>query len=77
MEAFSSVSSKSPTLPPFIMRPVDRATTRAFIQARLQDTGVDFPEGEVERILAESGGHPQKLMRLCSALYDRLTGGAL
>ena len=58
-------------------KPFDRATAKAFIQAHLQDTGVDFPEGEVERILAESGGHPQKLMRLCSALYDRLTGGAL
>ena len=58
----------------FELTPFDEATARSFIAERLSGTGVSFPEGEVERILAQSGGHPQKLMRLCSALYDRLTG---
>jgi len=58
----------------FDLKPFDEATARAFIADRLQGTNIAFPEAEVDRILAESGGHPQKLMRLCSELYDRLTG---
>ena len=51
--------------------PWDAATARAFIRDRLEPTPVRFREEEVERLIRESGGHPQTLMRLCHEVYAR------
>lgn len=49
----------------------DEATARAFIAARLAPTEVRFTEEEIARVIAETGGHPQKLMKLCNETYAR------
>lgn len=49
----------------------DEATARAFIADRLAPTEVRFTEEEIARVIAETGGHPQKLMKLCNETYAR------
>ncbi|NEQ69389.1 MAG: ATP-binding protein [Symploca sp. SIO2D2] len=55
----------------------DEATIRAFIASRLQfprlkplPQPVRFTEEEVLHLIAVSGGHPQKLMKLCYQSYQ-------
>lgn len=47
----------------------DEATARLFVEMRLEPTAVRFSEAEVAEVIGESGGHPQRLMRLCYELY--------
>jgi DNA-binding Xre family transcriptional regulator len=56
----------------------DDQISRKFIISRLQadwltpvDKPVSFTEAEIAALIAESGGHPQKLMTLCYQTYDR------
>lgn len=56
----------------------DEKISRKFIASRLQadwltpvDKPVSFTEAEIAELIAESGGHPQKLMQLCYKTYDR------
>ena len=49
---------------------------RNFIASRLSSPllkpgakSISFTEEEIARVMAESGGHPQKLMRLCNQIY--------
>jgi len=56
----------------------DDQISREFIASRLQadwltpvDKPVNFTEAEIAELIAESGGHPQKLMKLCYQTYDR------
>jgi DNA-binding Xre family transcriptional regulator len=56
----------------------DDQISRKFIISRLQadwltpiDKPVNFTEAEIAELIAESGGHPQKLMTLCYQTYDR------
>jgi len=56
----------------------DEATIRAFINSRLQfprlkplPQPVRFTEEEILHLIAASGGHPQKLMKLCYEIYQR------
>jgi DNA-binding CsgD family transcriptional regulator len=59
------------------LKPWDEATARAFIEARLAMTSVRFTEEEVVQLVQESGGYPQRLMRLCYQTYSRyVEGGA-
>lgn len=51
-------------------------TMGGFIASRLNSPllkpgakSVSFTEEEIARVMAESGGHPQKLMRLCNRIY--------
>ncbi|NEP44861.1 MAG: ATP-binding protein, partial [Okeania sp. SIO2H7] len=51
-------------------------TMRGFITNRLDSPllkpgakSVSFTEEEIARVMAESGGHPQKLMELCNRIY--------
>jgi hypothetical protein len=44
---------------------------RAFLAGRLKGTGVAFAAQEVERLVAESGGHPARLQRLACALFEQ------
>ncbi|MDF0552240.1 AAA family ATPase [Kamptonema sp. UHCC 0994] len=54
----------------------DQIICRNFIDSRLKapwltpvTNSVSFTEEEIARIIAESGGHPQKLMQLCYQIY--------
>ncbi|WP_052754533.1 ATP-binding protein [Calothrix sp. 336/3] len=48
----------------------DDGTMRAFITTRLQNAKIKhFDEQDILRLIAESGGHPQRLMRLCYDTY--------
>ncbi|MDY7012767.1 MAG: hypothetical protein SVX43_04055, partial [Cyanobacteriota bacterium] len=49
----------------------DKKTARDFIAHRLEPTAVRFSEEEIVQLIAESGGHPQKLMYFCYQLYRR------
>jgi AAA+ ATPase superfamily predicted ATPase len=57
------------------IKPWDEATARAFIQARLAMTSVRFTEEEIIQLVQESGGHPQRLMKLCYQTYSRYVEG--
>jgi len=56
----------------------DEKISREFIVSRLQADWltpvagpVNFTEEEIAKLIAESGGYPQKLMQLCYKTYDR------
>ncbi|MGB3559971.1 MAG: ATP-binding protein, partial [Geitlerinemataceae cyanobacterium] len=51
------------------LKPWDENTSRAFIDSRLASTDVRFSEEEIAALIAETGGHPQKLMEMCHNLY--------
>jgi len=53
------------------INPWDENTACAFIASRLVMTSVNFTEKEISRIVQESGGHPQRLMRQCYQTYAR------
>ena len=44
-------------------------TTKDFIITRLETTPVNFTEPEIDRLIKNTGGHPQKLMMQCHQLY--------
>lgn len=44
-------------------------TACAWINARLRGAGVTFAQVEVERLIAETGGHPARLQQAAAALY--------
>ncbi len=52
------------TIPPFSPEEV-----RAFIHTRLQPTGVQFTDAEIENIWQQSQGHPNKVQRAAAELY--------
>ncbi len=49
--------------------PWDEATVRAFLMARLETAGVTFTEAEIARLVAASGGYPQRLVQAAYALF--------
>lgn len=59
-----------------VLKPWNEAKIREFIDSRLKapwltpvTNPVCFTEEEIARLIAESGGHPQKLMQLCYQTY--------
>jgi hypothetical protein len=44
---------------------------RDFIAKRLQPTKINFTEADIQQLIQESGGHPQKLTHLCYNLYKK------
>ena len=54
----------------------DESTGREFVRSRLllSEEEVVFSEEEIEKLVRESGGHPQRLMKLC---YDLFKGKIL
>jgi hypothetical protein len=59
-----------------VLKPWNEAIIRKFIDSRLKApwltpvrNPVSFTEEEIARLIAESGGHPQKLMQLCYQIY--------
>jgi hypothetical protein len=60
-----------------VLKPWNEEIIRKFIDSRLKapwltpvTNPVSFTEEEITRLIAESGGHPQKLMQLCYKTYD-------
>jgi len=56
-------------LPPF----ADEVAA-AFLRSRLAETGVQFTDAEVQRLVSESGGHPARLQRLAYRLFEAKRG---
>ncbi|MFQ5612695.1 MAG: trypsin-like peptidase domain-containing protein [Anaerolineae bacterium] len=57
------------------VNPFPPDVARDFLAHRLQGSGVTFTAGQIDSLLAESGGHPADLQRLAADLYRRVTGG--
>jgi AAA domain/Effector-associated domain 7 len=57
------------------LRAFDEAGARAFLQARLAETGVRFAADEVDRLWRESAGHPAKLQALAYEAFARYGEG--
>lgn len=57
------------------IQPWDEITIRDFIASRLAGGSVRFTEEEIVQLLAESRGHPRKLMQLCYGIYARYMRG--
>ncbi|MDB9475206.1 ATP-binding protein [Dolichospermum circinale] len=55
------------------IQPWNEKTSRDFIAKRLQPTTIDFTEADIQELIQESGGHPQKLTQLCYDLYKAKT----
>lgn len=53
------------------MAPFSEEVARDFLNSRLAPTGVQFSDGEVERVLQESAGHPASLQKLARDLYKK------
>ncbi|MGM3304942.1 nSTAND1 domain-containing NTPase [Anabaena sp. WFMT] len=53
--------------------PWNEKTICDFITKRLQPTTIDFTEADIQALIQESGGHPQKLTQLCYNLYKTKT----
>lgn len=53
------------------IQPWDETIIREFIKKRLQPTTIDFTEADIEKLIQESGGYPQKLTQLCYNLYKK------
>ncbi|MBD2694720.1 ATP-binding protein [Anabaena catenula] len=51
--------------------PWNEKTIREFIAKRLQPTTINFTEADIQKLIQESGGHPQKLTQLCYNLYKK------
>jgi hypothetical protein len=49
----------------------DEDIIRDFITKRLQPTNMTFTEADINELIQESGGHPQKLTKLCYDLYKK------
>ena len=56
---------------PVDILPWNEKTIRDFIAKRLQPTTIDFTEADIQELIQESGGHPQKLTQLCYDLYKK------
>jgi hypothetical protein len=51
--------------------PWNEKIIRDFITKRLQPTTIDFTEADIQNLIKESGGYPQKLTQLCYDLYKK------
>lgn len=55
-----------------IVEPFSEATTHAFLQQRLDGTGITFTEQQIAALHAESKGNPGTLQRAAALLYRRI-----
>jgi len=54
----------------FDVLPFSREISHAFITQRLAGTGVAFTEAQIERLFAETGGHPARLQEEAAKLFS-------
>ncbi len=57
--------------------PWNEKTIRDFITKRLQPTTIDFTEADIQVLIQASGGHPQKLTKLCYDLYKKYSESSI
>ena len=55
----------------------DKTIIRDFITKRLQPTTIDFTEADIQKLIQESGGYPQKLTQLCYNLYKKYSESSI
>jgi hypothetical protein len=55
----------------------DTTIIREFITKRLQPTTIDFTEADIQKLIQESGGYPQKLTQLCYNLYKKYSESSI
>jgi len=55
----------------------DKTIIREFITKRLQPTTIDFTEADIQKLIQESGGYPQKLTQLCYNLYKKYSESSI
>lgn len=53
------------------VNPFDESEAKAFLQHRLQGTGVTFTENEIAALVTQSGGHPARLQKKAALLYHQ------
>ena len=59
------------------IQPWKEKTIREFITKRLQPTTIDFTETDIQELIQASGGHPQKLTKLCYDLYKKYSESSI
>lgn len=59
------------------IQPWDEKIIREFIKKRLQPTTIDFTEADIQKLIHESGGYPQKLTQLCYNLYKKYSESSI
>lgn len=59
------------------IQPWDEKIIREFIKKRLQPTTIDFTEADIQKLIQESGGYPQKLTQLCYNLYKKYSESSI
>ncbi|MBO1048606.1 MAG: hypothetical protein HEQ10_13100 [Dolichospermum sp. DEX182a] len=57
--------------------PWNEKIIREFIAKRLQPTTIDFTEADIQKLIQESGGYPQKLTQLCYNLYKKYSESSI
>jgi transcriptional regulator len=57
--------------------PWNEKTVCEFIKKRLQPTTIDFTEADIQVLIQASGGHPQKLTKLCYDLYKKYSESSI
>lgn len=61
--------------PQLTISPFSSKQSREFIENRLQKSPVKFSQMEIEKLIAQSGGHPAKLQRAAADLFDHYRFG--
>ncbi|NJO84235.1 MAG: hypothetical protein HC828_16585 [Blastochloris sp.] len=56
------------------MSPFSARTAEAFLHARLEGTGVQFANDEIQALIRQSNGNPVRLQRGAAELFDRYRG---
>lgn len=62
---------------PIDILPWDEKIIHNFIAKRLQTTKIKFTETEIQELIQESGGHPQKLTQRCYDLYKKYSESSI
>ncbi|MDD5259921.1 MAG: ATP-binding protein [bacterium] len=57
------------------LQKLNKADMKKVILANLEDTGVEFEEEVIKRVIHHSEGNPYQLQQACASLYDKQIGG--
>lgn len=57
------------------LQKLNKADMRKIIQSTLEDTGVEFEEEVIKRVIGHAEGNPYQLQQVCAGLYDKQIGG--
>ncbi|MBI5555925.1 MAG: ATP-binding protein [Elusimicrobia bacterium] len=57
------------------LQKLNKADMRKVIQSALEETGVEFEEEIIKRVISHAEGNPYQLQQVCAGLYDKQIGG--